>query len=282
MDGRCTPHSDWLSWLEYAQGGKGPSGRGPSVLDNIVGQVLDRAFLVPGDSVLDLGAGTGAVTLGATRRVGRSGSVVAVDNDPDCLSELSRRAAGRAVENLTTVLAGLEELPFTPGSFDAVLCRSALVYSDDPDAAAAEMSRVLRRGGRFSFFEPLPGESSWEGLEEIAGGAVSEMERALKESGGARAFDRSALRRALRRQPFDLSSLVVAYNISMKDRPVDEIVNEYLFDLPSGLSAFDVLKKAGCAEDRIVGVAMELALGATAGLVVGRLPCIFAWGVKTP
>ena len=61
-------------------------------------------------------------------------------------------------------------LPFPDDSFDVAVARSVLIYISDKRATVAEISRVLRPGGRVSIFEPinaaarrldLPGETSW-------------------------------------------------------------------------------------------------------------------------
>ena len=67
-----------------------------------------------------------------------------------------RRAKQRAEElgrNVTLVRATAEELPFEDGSFDTVVSLVVLCSVRDPEAALAEMRRVLRPGGRFLFSE---------------------------------------------------------------------------------------------------------------------------------
>jgi arsenite methyltransferase len=55
-------------------------------------RVLERARIVPGDAVLDVGSGTGLLALGAVARVGDDGDVFALDVSVDALDELRRRA----------------------------------------------------------------------------------------------------------------------------------------------------------------------------------------------
>jgi SAM-dependent methyltransferase len=91
--------------------------------------------------VLDLGAGTGAMTRQLERRAGR---VLAVDPDERMLEVLRRRSPG--VEALT---GSAESIPLPDASVDAVVVSSAWHWVD-VDRAAPEIARVLRDGGRLA------------------------------------------------------------------------------------------------------------------------------------
>lgn len=96
--------------------------------------------LGPGDTVLDLGAGTGV----STQELARSGAtVVGLDISQGMLR------AGKKVRPDTTLLAGdALRLPFRDASFDAVTISFALRNVHDSDAALREMARVTKPGGR--------------------------------------------------------------------------------------------------------------------------------------
>lgn len=103
------------------------------------------AFLVDGGApgparrrVLDLGAGTGLMT---ELLVTAGHEVLAVDPSAAMLEQLSSR-----LPDVTTVVAGAEELPLPDGDVDVVTAAQAAHWFD-PAPAAAEMSRVLRPGG---------------------------------------------------------------------------------------------------------------------------------------
>jgi ubiquinone/menaquinone biosynthesis C-methylase UbiE len=110
---------------------------------------LDLAHLTAGESVLDVGCGTGTLAIAAARRVGETGSVTGVDPSPELLAR-ARKKARRAHVPVTLETAGGESLPFPDASFDVVL--SSLVFHHLPHAAlrssALEMRRVLKPGGR--------------------------------------------------------------------------------------------------------------------------------------
>jgi SAM-dependent methyltransferase len=277
---RCGPKASWLDWLEEFEGHLERDG-GESWREAIASRVVNGAHLRLGDAVVDLGAGTGLLSLPAGGAVGRSGTVTAVDADEGCLAALAAAAREAGLSNIRTVHSHIEQLPFDDRTFGAALCRSSIVYSADVSRPVSEMWRTLVEGGRFSVFEPLLGEWTWEAVGGVVGTDFSEMESALKESGGPRSIDRGALRSAFARSGFEFETLVVHYGLGMKGQPVERLVGEYLFDLPGELSAFNILKKGGFAEERIMELAGEFARGAAAGLIRGRLPCIFAWGAKT-
>ncbi|HMO48883.1 MAG TPA: methyltransferase domain-containing protein [Rubrivivax sp.] len=108
------------------------------------GPVLcDAANIAPGQRVLDVACGTGALTVAVAERVAPGGAVAGLDANPEMPAVARRKPAhiewhdGRA-----------ESLPFADSSFDAVVSRFGLMFFDDRVAALREMRRVLRPGGR--------------------------------------------------------------------------------------------------------------------------------------
>ncbi len=113
-------------------------------------RMVELARLETGESVLDVGCGTGALAIAAKARVGLRGQVSGVDPSPEMVARARRKAArsGREVKFET---AAVEALPFPDDTFDAVLSSLMLHHlSDDGrQPAASEIARVLRPGGRF-------------------------------------------------------------------------------------------------------------------------------------
>lgn len=114
----------------------------------VVENVIARAELQAGQRVLDLGTGTGAVAERAAAIVGPRGQVVGVDISPEMLAQAGQRAAARGLENVAFREGRAEALPADDGSFDVVLASLSLMYVIDRAAAAREIARVLRPGGR--------------------------------------------------------------------------------------------------------------------------------------
>ncbi len=125
-------------------------------LNTVRNRVLTRAKLRAGDSVLDVGAGTGLLALAAQARVGESGRVVACDISHDALSVCRTEARAHPVGSPIAFTVGdARSLPFADETFDVVMTRSVLIYLHDKPRGVRELFRVVRPGGRVSIFEPI-------------------------------------------------------------------------------------------------------------------------------
>lgn len=110
--------------------------------------------VAPGEHVLDVGCGSGAVTRTLARRVAPGGRAVGVDASA-ALLEVARELANEAGLG---AMIGFKEgdcraLPFPDASFDAVLAATTLSHVPDVGRALAEMVRVTRPGGRVGVFD---------------------------------------------------------------------------------------------------------------------------------
>ena len=112
-----------------------------------------RRFLVsrieagPGDRVLDVATGTGAVALELVRQKGCA--VVGVDQSEGMLDTARRRVKG----SVELVHASAEALPFGDGEFDALTFTYLFRYVADPAATIGELARVVRPGGTIAGLE---------------------------------------------------------------------------------------------------------------------------------
>ncbi len=163
------PLDRWADWLLHGRqrGMSETQARGLARgLRRNRNRVLRGARLRAGQRMLDVGAGTGLLSLEALRRVGPSGTVVALDISSDALRECMRQAeAAGPIPSMQAVGGHALNLPFRDGTFDAVATRSVLIYVFDKRAALRELYRVLRPGGRASVFEPINivyDRSSWD------------------------------------------------------------------------------------------------------------------------
>ena len=112
-------------------------------------RILRLARLEPGESVLDVGCGTGTLAIAAKRQVGPSGTAYGIDASPEMLARAKKKARKAGIDVvLQNALA--QALPFPDARFDAVL--STVMLHHLPRNArrqcAAEMRRVLKPGGR--------------------------------------------------------------------------------------------------------------------------------------
>jgi ubiquinone/menaquinone biosynthesis C-methylase UbiE len=102
--------------------------------------VVERAQIAPGQSVLDLGTGTGNAALLAARA---GANVTAVDPSRRLLEVARER-----VQHGTFAVAKAEDLPFDDRTFDRVLSLFAVIFSEEPEQAAREILRVLKPDGK--------------------------------------------------------------------------------------------------------------------------------------
>jgi arsenite methyltransferase len=104
--------------------------------------------LQPGEDVLDLGSGAGTDSLVAAQMVGAGGTVTGIDMTPEMIAKARASTAELGVGNVEFVESEAEGLPFADGSFDVVISNGVIDLIPDKDAVFAELSRVLRPGGR--------------------------------------------------------------------------------------------------------------------------------------
>jgi ubiquinone/menaquinone biosynthesis C-methylase UbiE len=127
---------------------RGANGRAD--LRPITERMLDLAGIGSGHRVLDVAAGTGEQTLMAARRVGPHGFVLATDIADRMLAYLNEAARSEGLTNVQTRLMDARLLELEPQSFDAAICRLALMLIPERDKALAGIHRALKPGTRFA------------------------------------------------------------------------------------------------------------------------------------
>lgn len=115
---------------------------------SMAGSLVERTSVSPDDDVLDIGCGTGSVTITAARR---GASVTGVDITPAMLAQARKNAAVADVEDITWQEANARDLPFEDDSFDVTLSSLGHMYADPPEQAADELLRVTRPDGYIGF-----------------------------------------------------------------------------------------------------------------------------------
>ncbi len=111
-------------------------------------EIITLACLQPRDRMLDIGAGTGLLTLAAAGKVAR---VTALDISPAMCRHLEDKLERRSIDNVDVLAGSAVELPLADGSVDVILSNYCFHHLRDMDKrrALSEAVRVLRPGGRF-------------------------------------------------------------------------------------------------------------------------------------
>ncbi len=133
---------------------------------------VSLAGVKPGDCVLEVGCGTGTLTLAAKRRAGPSGKVFGIDVIP-VMIELSQRKAALAEEEITYQLASIADIPFPANTFDVVMCSFMIFHMSEKvrQKGVAEIFRVLKPQGRLLVLDSAtPTRSALKALVKMVSG----------------------------------------------------------------------------------------------------------------
>jgi ubiquinone/menaquinone biosynthesis C-methylase UbiE len=141
-----------MRFLELLWGDGYLSPGGPAEVDRVL-----EPFPIAGKDVLDLGCGSGGITLHIARRFSPR-SITGLDVEKPVIREATRRADDAGLsDRVHFVQAPPGRLPFEDASFDVVFSKDAMVHIPDKDAIFAEIFRVLRPGGIFAASDWLVG-----------------------------------------------------------------------------------------------------------------------------
>jgi SAM-dependent methyltransferase len=114
----------------------------------VAAHLVRFAGIVAGETVLDVGTGTGVVALTAARA---GAKVTGLDLTPELLALARENARIAGVGDMVWTEGDAERLPYPDASFDLVLSQFGHMFAPRPEVAIAEMRRVLRPGGRVAF-----------------------------------------------------------------------------------------------------------------------------------
>lgn len=126
-----------------------------------VGYFFDLAGITAGETVVDLGSGSGTDAFLAALYVGRAGRVIGIDMTEAQLDKARTLARSHGIEQVDFRHGLIEALSLPDGEADCVISNGVINLAPDKATVFPEAARVLRRGGRFAFADivtdrPLP------------------------------------------------------------------------------------------------------------------------------
>jgi ubiquinone/menaquinone biosynthesis C-methylase UbiE len=195
--------------------------------------VVQRAGIEEGHAVLDLGTGTGNAAFLAARAGAR---ITAVDPSPRLL-EVAKERVGAGDFHVATA----EDLPFDDKSFDRVLSLFAVIFSEQPQKAATEITRTLKPQGKalITAWEPKGGFNDAFG---ILGSETAKAAGAQRERFGWGDPDQVTALFA------DAAVDVERATIAFPPESAEDFISRFESRHPAGMLFKDVLTRAGTYE----------------------------------
>jgi demethylmenaquinone methyltransferase/2-methoxy-6-polyprenyl-1,4-benzoquinol methylase len=121
-------------------------------------KILANSPLRAGQTVLEVGCGTGFFSIPAARLIGDQGRLVAMDILSESVELVSDRARAAGLPNIQAIQGDALEAPLESGSFDAAILYGVVPAPMLPLAPLlVEMHRVLKRAGALTVWPPVPG-----------------------------------------------------------------------------------------------------------------------------
>jgi ubiquinone/menaquinone biosynthesis C-methylase UbiE len=126
------------------------------------------AQVIPGDGVLEIGCGTGTLTLAAKAKVGPSGEVFGIDIASEMVAAASRKAAQKGAD-VNFQVGSIANIPFPDNRFDVVLCSFMIFHMPEQVRMKgfSEIRRVLKPGGHYCILDGASSDKRYD-VRELA------------------------------------------------------------------------------------------------------------------
>jgi arsenite methyltransferase len=172
-----------------------------------VGYFFDLAPLRAGESILDLGSGSGMDAFFAAGLVGSEGSVIGVDFTAEQLAKARQLAVEGGFERVEFREGLIERVPADDDSADCVISNGVINLSPDKERVFAEAARLLQPGGRLAIADIVSEQQLKESIVRDADLWASCIGGAAQEDTYREAIEAAGLRiEAVRRNPYEFIS----------------------------------------------------------------------------
>jgi SAM-dependent methyltransferase len=177
-----TPAEETSNWAEklYSSRELGNLPEEVSEMSLGCGNPTAIAEVRAGESVLDLGSGSGLDCFLVAQQVGASGRVVGLDMSDDMLALARRNLVKVGATNVEFHKGELESMPLPDNTFDVIISNCVINLSPDKDAVLRESLRVLKPGGRVRVSDIVwtraPSEEEQSNLDSWAGCVAGALE----------------------------------------------------------------------------------------------------------
>lgn len=121
-------------------------------------KILEGAGILPGQTVLEIGCGTGYFTLPAARLIGEKGSLVAMDILQDAVDLVTRKVQNANLTNVRVIKGDAMNTGLDSGNFDVVLLFGVIPAPMIPlSKLLPELHRLIKEEGNLAVWPPVPG-----------------------------------------------------------------------------------------------------------------------------
>jgi cyclopropane fatty-acyl-phospholipid synthase-like methyltransferase len=144
-----------------------------------IDRVVDTLKIKSGQHVADIGAGSGLFTRPIAKKTGETGTVYAIDIDPDLLKHIEKTARDEKLSNVRTIMAA-EDDPRIPEPVDLILLVDTLHHIKGQGAYLKSLRRYLRPSGRIAVIDF---SESWPAGHEQMKYTLADLEKWMKGAG---------------------------------------------------------------------------------------------------
>ena len=165
--------NNWTQWLKQNRF----AGQTPEMIEQttkwleaVRDVILVYAEIMPHETVIDIGCGTGLLAFKALEMQDCKGKVIFSDKFQDCLDDCKALLEKIGVfEGYEMLLSPCEHIALPESSVHKALMRSVLVHIVNKQPAISEIYRILKPGGKFCAFEPIIRSNTryWEILDPM-------------------------------------------------------------------------------------------------------------------